>query len=158
VTRQFNIDESLARTYVYWTPRDTLAVTAELQQETIDNNGELLGEGYVRLHTTRLPVGLKYFRPGGFQAGFKTTFVDQSGDFGELVPTPGGVVDIINHDADSFWVTDAFVGYRLPGRHGILSVRIQNLFDQSFHFQDTDPENPSIMPKRLISLRFTLAL
>lgn len=158
VTRQFNIDETLARTYVYWTPRDTLAMTAELQQETIDNNGELLGEGYVRLHTTRVPVGLKYFRPGGFQAGFETTFVDQSGNFGELVPTPGGVVDIINHDADSFWVTDAFVGYRLPGRRGILSVRVQNLFDESFQFQDTDPENPSIMPKRLISLRFTLAL
>lgn len=157
-TRQSETDESLARTYVYWTPRDTLALTAELRQETIDNNGESQGEAYVRLHTMRLPIGLKYFRPGGFQAGFETTFVHQSGDFGEHVSTPSVVVDNISHDADSFWVADAFVGYRLPRRHGILSVRVQNLFDESFHFQDIDPENPSIMPKRLISLRFTLAL
>jgi tetratricopeptide (TPR) repeat protein len=152
------IDETLARAYAYWTLTDTVAFSAEFQRERIDNNGDVLADGYATLSTTRLPLGVRYFHPRGLRAGFEASYVDQSGDFGQLVPGPGGIVDIINPDSDSFWVADAFIGYRLPGRHGILSLHIQNLTDETFRFQDTDPENPSIMPERLVSLRLTLAL
>ena len=58
---------------------------------------------------------------------------------------------------DRFWVLDAFVGYRLPNRRGLLSLTADNLLDESFQFQDVDPTNPSLFPERLISFRFTLA-
>ena len=58
---------------------------------------------------------------------------------------------------DRFWVVDAFVGYRLAKRRGLLSLNADNLLDEDFHFQDIDPTNPSLFPERLISLRFTLA-
>ncbi|HUQ50651.1 MAG TPA: hypothetical protein VM692_00430, partial [Gammaproteobacteria bacterium] len=58
---------------------------------------------------------------------------------------------------DQFWVFDAFVGYRMPNRRGLLSLNADNLLDKGFQFQDTDPTNPSLFPERLISLRFTLA-
>jgi hypothetical protein len=41
---------------------------------------------------------------------------------------------------------------------GVLSFNVDNAFDEDFHFQDVDPENPSIMPERMAYLRFTLAL
>ena len=56
-----------------------------------------------------------------------------------------------------FWVMDAFVGYRLPNRRGLLSLNADNLLDERFQFQDVDPTNPSLFPERLISFRFTVA-
>ena len=31
---------------------------------------------------------------------------------------------------DRFWVVDAFVGYRLPNRRGLLSLNADNLLDE----------------------------
>ncbi len=59
--------------------------------------------------------------------------------------------------ADRFWLLDAFVGYRLPNRHGLLSLNADNLLDRRFRFQDVDPEDTSLIPQRLISFRFTLS-
>jgi outer membrane receptor for monomeric catechols len=58
---------------------------------------------------------------------------------------------------DRFWVLDAFVGYRLANRRGLLSLNADNLLDEQFQFQDVDPTNPSLFPERLVSFRFTLA-
>jgi hypothetical protein len=54
-------------------------------------------------------------------------------------------------------VFDASLGYRLPKRYGVIAIKVNNLFDREFRFQDTDPENPGILPERLILLTFTLA-
>ena len=54
-------------------------------------------------------------------------------------------------------VIDLGVAYRLPGRHGLITLNLNNVFDEEFRFQDLDPENPSIFPERFLSLRFTLA-
>jgi hypothetical protein len=60
-------------------------------------------------------------------------------------------------ESDRFWVVDASIGYRLPKRLGIISVEAKNVFDEDFRFQDTDPANPDIYPKRLILGKITLA-
>lgn len=60
------------------------------------------------------------------------------------------------HGKNDFWVFDAFLGYRLPNRWGAFTIGAKNLFDQSFRFQDTDPENPSITPERFVYMRLTL--
>jgi len=157
IATEVDLDELLVRAYVYWTPNTSLALSAELQSETFDNNGEVLAEGFAKLTTHRMPLELKYFHPSGFSGGIKTTYVDQSGDFGVQSFGPGGFENMIVPDSESFWVVDASLSYRLPGRHGVLGVYVQNLLDETYRFQDTDPENPRIMPERLISFRFTLA-
>jgi outer membrane receptor protein involved in Fe transport len=58
---------------------------------------------------------------------------------------------------DRFFILDAFVGYRLPHRRGLLSLNADNLLNERFQFQDIDPTNPSLIPERLLSFRFTLA-
>ena len=150
--------EDSTRVYAYWTPGSRLALSAELQGDIFDNSGYVLADGYARLETLRLPLQVKYFRPGGLGAGVKLTFVDQSGDFGESTPVPGGIATTLFADDDQFWVVDANLTYRLRGRRGMLNLTMHNLFDEEFNFQDLDPENPRIMPERLVSFGFTLAL
>jgi outer membrane receptor protein involved in Fe transport len=52
---------------------------------------------------------------------------------------------------------DAWAGFRLPNRRGTVSLAVENLLDERFRFQDTDPLNPSFAPERTGYLRFTLA-
>ena len=151
--READWDEDLARAYLYWTPHSWLALSMEYQYERFDRGpspafGE---EGIVEVQTHRLPLGVRFFHPSGFSAQLKTTYIDQNGKFenvlsGEIMPGD-----------DQFWVVDAAIQYRLPKRWGIVTIEASNLFDQGVHFQDTDPENPSISPERLIWTRFTLA-
>jgi len=150
--------EDSGRAYIYWTPDSSLALSAELQGDIFDNDGHVLADGYGKLTTLRLPIQVKYFHPNGLGAGIRATFVDQAGDFGDADFGPGGLTPILTPDADQFWVIDANLTYRLRGRRGMLNLTMHNLFDEEFNFQDLDPENPRIMPDRLISFGFTLAL
>ena len=58
---------------------------------------------------------------------------------------------------DQFWVIDAAISYRLPKRHGFITVGANNLFDESFKYYDTDIVNPTIQPDRMIFGKVTLA-
>jgi outer membrane receptor protein involved in Fe transport len=101
---------------------------------------------------------LKYFHANGISTGVRVTYADQSGDFGEELGGPGGIENTLVYDEDRFWVVDASLTYRLSGRRGMLNLNVHNLFDKDYHFQDLDPENPRIMPDRLVAVGFTLAL
>jgi hypothetical protein len=109
--------------------------------------------GYSHMKTEQLPVEIRYFSRGGITIGTRASHVQQSGEFIQSAFDPVTVVP----GEDRFWVVDAFVGYRLPNRRGLLSLTADNLLDESFQFQDVDPSNPSLFPERLISFRFTLA-
>lgn len=150
--READWREELGRAYLYWTPRAWLAISAEYQYERFRRRDEFFGvEGTARATTHRVPLGVSLFHPSGFRARLKTTYVDQAGEF-ESTST-----GTIQHGSDRFWVVDASIGYRLPHRMGLLSLDARNLFDNHFHFQDTDPRSPTVSPRRLILFRFTLA-
>ena len=93
----------------------------------------------------------------GTELGARATLVQQSGQFQTelqerpLVPPPTA------YGEDSFTLLDAFVGYRLPNRRGLLSLTADNLLDEAFQYQDVEPNNPSLFPESVISFRFTLA-
>jgi tetratricopeptide (TPR) repeat protein len=144
------IDESLLRSYLYWTPHPRVALSATFERERIDNNGEVLAEGFSLLRTERLPMSAKYFSPSGFSAGFTATPVDQRGVFGGPGTPP-------SDDGERFWVFDLSLGYRLPNRHGFVELTALNLADEHFRYQDTDPETPRILPFRFVGLRFTVS-
>lgn len=148
-------DEALLRGYMYWTPTDTLSFAAEYRYESVDTEGQFLSDGVMTSRTHRLPLSLNYFAPNGLRAGVTTTYVSQTGDFTPRVENT--MIPIIEHGEDDFWVVDLSLGYRLPRRRGSISLEMDNVFDREFRFQDTDPENPTIMPERLLALRFTLA-
>lgn len=145
-------DEDLGRVYLYWTPRAWLAASAEYQYERFKRRKAFGEEGIAQAHTHRVPLGISLFHPSGLRARLKTTYVDQHGDFqNRFWPydvLPGG---------DRFWVVDASIGYRLPHRRGLLALDVRNLFDNRFHFQDTNPRDPTVAPERQILFRLTLA-
>jgi hypothetical protein len=113
--------------------------------------------GYSHMSLDKLPLELRYFSRTGFTIGARATHVQQEGEFQTgFPPTPFDPVPLA-YGEDRFWVLDAFVGYRLRNRRGLLSLNADNLLDEDFQYQDVDPTNPSLFPERLVSLRFTLA-
>ena len=142
-------DEKLARTYLFWTPHDWLALRAEYSFERVESQG--LTDQPRDLDTHRVPLGISFFHPSGFGASLRTTYVDQDGKFvrSATVVQPGH---------DSFWLVDAAINYRLPKRYGFVTVGASNLTDQKFKFFDRDLRNPTITPDRFVFGRLTLAL
>jgi len=136
--------------HLNWAPTDRLALSTRYERGRYTSTSpDLLG--YTEMRLERLPVELRYFAPVGLTAGWRATHVDEEGLF-----TQAQLADVAPGQ-DRFWVFDAFLGYRLPNRRGILSLNAENLLDERFRFQDSDPENMSIVPERVISMRFTLA-
>jgi tetratricopeptide (TPR) repeat protein len=143
------------RAYLYWTPGDRVALSAEYFYERLDRGTDFAPDGIVQVTTNKVPLGIGYFHPLGVIARVKGTFHDQNGRFIrqlDLTPPDG------DPGSDRFWIFDASLGYRLPGRRGILSLEVKNLFDKSFRFQDTDRDNPLIQPKRTVYVKALLAL
>ncbi|HWP46135.1 MAG TPA: tetratricopeptide repeat protein [Candidatus Limnocylindrales bacterium] len=153
--QEANWEEHLGRSYLYWTPQVWLAVSTEYQYERFERPLDATGpELITELRTHRLPLGVSFFHPSGFKVRLKATYVNQKGNF---VSFGAGPIPIVTPDADQFWVIDTSIGYRLPRRWGLLTLEAKNLFNEAFKFQDTDPENPQIEPKRLVFVRLTLA-
>jgi tetratricopeptide (TPR) repeat protein len=145
-------DESSGRVYLYWTPHDWISASLEHDYSKFERDRNFVGtEEFVTLETHKAPVGINLFHPLGVFLRFKATYVDQDGEFGDPV------FGVTESDSDQFWIVDASVGYRLPSRHGIISLEGKNLFDEGFRFQDTDPSNPEIVPERSVLAKITLA-
>jgi hypothetical protein len=102
-------------------------------------------------------LGISFFHPSGFIAMLKPIYINQDGNFLTGFEPPDFMRPTFESKEDQFWVVDASIGYRLPKRLGMVTVEAKNLFNKSFKFQDTDPQNPRIQPKRLILAKFTLA-
>lgn len=148
------IDEDFYRAYLYWAPRPTWSFSAEYRLERIDGDNVPQPQGYTELHTRRLPIQMNFFHSYGLSTGIKATYIDQYGNFS---PMTFGTPDTAEQGGDNFVLYDLSLNYRLPRRHGSVSLNVDNIFDESFRFQDMDPENPSIVPERMISLRFTVS-
>ena len=147
--------EELGRSYLYWTPEQHVSLSLDYVFERFDNSEFIGEEGFLRLRTHRLPLGINYFGPSGLLAHLKAIYIDQIGTFptNTLFPATTSI-----QGEDRFWVVDASIGYRLPKRYGRLTFEAKNLFNEKFHFQDTDPGNPQVRPGRLAVLRVTLGM
>lgn len=150
--------EKVGRVYWYWTPpwSDDFALRAEYRYDKQDADGDalLVGTNATKIQTDRFVLGASYFAPWGISLGLTGTYLDQQGDFVEFLPVP----PFVNYftDDDEFWLFDASISYRLPKRYGLISITANNLFDEKFRFQDLDPENPRVLPERVLFLKFTL--
>jgi Tfp pilus assembly protein PilF len=149
---EFALNERAQKAYLYWLPGDNVSVAARYEHGRYSSAPDPL-LGYSQMSMDRLPVELRFFARRGFTIGTRATHVRQEGEFQTDFFQP----PTLAHGEDEFWVLDAFVGYRLPNRRGLLSLNADNLLDEDFQFQDIDPSNPSLFPERLISLRFTLS-
>jgi len=143
--------EYLGRSYLFWTPHPWLALGAEYQRERFKNDSTV-AFFFKEVTTHRVPLGLRFFHPSGFGLSFRTTYVNQDGDFKRRNTSS------FESGNDHFWLVDAAVTYRLPNRYGSFAIGATNLFNQHFRYQETDLRNASIVPSRGFLARLTLAL
>jgi outer membrane receptor protein involved in Fe transport len=151
-------EEEMARSYFYWTPLSSVALSAEYLYERFKRNNDVFGtESIALLNTHRLPLSISYFLSCGGFVRLKGTYVHQAGRFATSTG-PRRNDYIISPGEDGFGIFDIGVGYRLPKRYGMATLEVKNLFEKKFRFQDTDPSQPSIAPERMILFRFTANL
>lgn len=106
-----------------------------------------------RLSTESVPIALRYFSSNRLFLLFTPTFVRQN------VERPTG--SVFPSGTEKFFIFNAAVGYRLPGRRGTLSLEVNNLFGEDFSFQDdsfrtSEARTPRYTPAREVLVRASL--
>jgi tetratricopeptide (TPR) repeat protein len=144
-------EEDLARAYVYWAVHPRWTLTGEVQLDWFDGGVSANPTLPREVETISIPLAVRYFDPLGFFAQIGGTYVDQKV---ERFEGPDG--------SDDFVVLDAALGYRLPDRHGILSLEGRNLLDERFMYQDdsfrtAEPVGPRYVPGRIVLGRATFS-
>ena len=147
-------NERLFRFYLFWTPWEWLAISGGYDQERLRRD-KRSANGTKRVETHRIPIGVNFFHTSGWSASLKAIYTGQRGEFQRLGSS------IFDHGRNSFWAVDAALNYRLPNRHGFVTIGVSNLFDKKFRHFDTDfgavNINPRVIPDRVIFGRLTLA-
>ncbi len=144
-------EEKLARAYLFWTPHQWLALSAEYLYEELERDEEF-ADGAKEVETHYVPLGINFFHPTGLGATFKGTYIDQQGSFERQ-----GTLGTFERGEDNFWLFDAAISYRFPKRYGFITIGATNLFDDEFEHFDSDRKNPRIQPDRFFFARLTLA-
>lgn len=126
--------EQVYRGYVDVVLSDSLALSTGVSRETSQSDAAF---DFADWDTTTIPVRISYFGEIGLFGSFGLELVDH--DFAN----PG-----ISGE-DRFTIFGGTLGYRFPKSIGIVSLEVQNLFDEPFHFQ-----NRSIRPDLNVSPRF----
>lgn len=147
-------EENVYRLYLYWTLNRYLSLGMEYQYELFKRNELIVPNIPEETKTEIVPFQLSYFHPSGGFGRLAATYVSQ-----EIVysHSPDDIL------TDDFVLVDMAMGYRLPKRHGILSVEIKNIFNQGFHFMEVaerssqDVVTPLFLPDRSIALRITMS-
>ena len=82
---------------------------------------------------------------------FALTYVRQKGTFSVDTFFP------VFERADTGWIADFTLDYRLPKNFGLASLGVKNLSDQTIDLVETDPANPRIALGRFIFARLKLS-
>jgi hypothetical protein len=143
--------ENLVRAYFFWTPLNSVSLTAEYLFEDLDRD-EQGGPGATESQTHYVPLGINYFHTSGLGVSLKGTYINQDGKY-ERKDDRG----VFEEGEDNFWLFDAAINYRLPKRYGFIALGVNNLFDQEFNHFDSDWENLRIQPGRFLFAKVTLA-
>jgi hypothetical protein len=119
-------DEREFRGFVNATLNERIATAFEVSHER--SKSDLAGD-LSRFELTEIHGGISYFHPSGFFASAGLGYVWHEYDW------MSGAIGARSGD-DSFPIADAAIGYRLPNERGVISLEVQNAFDESFGFED----------------------
>src|SRR5262249_7126956 len=134
-SRSTNWDEQTHGVYLNWAPYPRWVFSARLgfdqfKAQKRDLNQQLT-EVPESVNTYSAPIGVRYFDPSGFFAGFGANFVHQDVNRSAQDLSLG-----FSEGDDSFTLFDATVGYRFPRRYGQVMLAVNNIFDTKFKYQD----------------------
>jgi Tfp pilus assembly protein PilF len=152
--RDVSWDESAGRGYLYKTvsslgrsglpARLSAVATLDVEYESIERPQLLPGsEGILELDTTRVPVGFRVFDDRGVSFRIGATYVRQDGRF-----SVGDGSPVFERD-DEAWILDAAVDFKLPRRHGLVTVGVLNAGDDFIDLVEADVFNPRFASRRM---------
>ncbi len=144
--------ETLARSYLYWTPISSVTLSAEYFLEIRDRDLDEFSFSPIPsdLTTHQVPLTISYFSSTGFYAKARTTFVKQNVKFASTSDRSD------NYGSENFVTLDTILGYRLPKRSGVFEFGIRNILDERYQFANINlgfPE-PDLVNFRTSSSRF----
>jgi hypothetical protein len=144
--------EDVAHAYLDWIASERVSLIFGLRWEHLVRDPNATNtQNYADLDLLRAPLEIRYSDSSGLFALLRTTFVQETGHFLETnnFTLFGG--------RSTFAVVDAGIGWRVPGRAIVGSLQVENLLNSRFRFQDTDPTNPTIIPRRVVMGRLTVS-
>lgn len=135
--------------YLYTVPANWLTLGVDYYYDHFSHD-QFEGEHEIReLTTNRVTPKIQFFHQCGLSAKVQASYIEQEGEFGTIFSG-------YKQDNDRFWVVDFSIGYRLPQRFGVFKVEVKNLFDEQFHFLDTDPARPQYLQEQQVVASLTL--
>ncbi len=141
------IDESTTSAYINWVPSQNWALNLSYTREEFDRNPNTFGaERIIYLDTDRVVANIHYFGRSGITLSLQPVWVRQKGDF---VST--GFTTYSGND--EFVILNASASGKIPGTKAIVSLDIENVFDKTYRYQDTDPFAPRYTPERAAFVR-----
>jgi tetratricopeptide (TPR) repeat protein len=143
-------EENTGRAYLAWTPYARIAARLEYLYESADAD-DISFSPFPDLTTHRGIAGVNYYHPGGFFARLELRYIDQK------ITSFNVSTEAVESGSDDFWLTNAAIGYRIPGRRGMVALQADNLFDRDFQFHDVIGRYPEMLPERVVFGRLTLS-
>ncbi len=117
--------EHLFRSYYYQIVNDRISATLDYSRSELNFN--TYSE---KRDTDLLRFGLNYFHPNRWYQFGRINWVHQ-----DLENAPG-----FDDGSDAAWTLDLGIGYRIPRRHGVIQLVLENLFDEDFVYDDRGRE------------------
>jgi tetratricopeptide (TPR) repeat protein len=121
--------------YLNWVLNNHFSLTGrylfeDFEREYIDGQENL--DRPAALQTQTLGLQLNYHHPIGIFGSFESDYVSQ--EISNVLPTTG----VLTED-DSFSISNATIGMRLPKRRGIVELKVHNILDQNITYQSIHP-------------------
>ena len=124
------------------------AVSLDAEYEKIERPAEKTGpEGILSLETVRVPLALRMFSERGVTLRAAATYIRQQGRF---TLAPG---EPVFPKSDEAVIADFALEYVLPRRKGVISVGINNAFDEFIDLVEIDALNPRVATRQLVFAR-----
>ncbi len=139
--------EHIFKAYFYWAISPQWSSSIDYIYERFNRN-TIFPREFEIANTQRLPIKLVFSGNNKISASFTATNIKQGGLFKNITAAS------ISKGKDEFWLYDFSLRYKL-GRNTGLSLSIKNLLDKDFQYQETDFNNPSILPDRTYNLQAT---
>jgi tetratricopeptide (TPR) repeat protein len=137
--------ETVLRSYAYWTPDPSVAVTAEyFLERLVRDDAAMNPEGLGKSTAHRVPIQVGFYHPRGWSLKARAIFARQRGRF--LAPASTDLVE----GRSSFALLDLSAGYRFPGRWGLATLEVLNLFDADVTFQESEPTRSRLSRRRAV--------
>ncbi len=171
--------EQLYRAYIYGLISTNWSFNSELQFENFSRKENLdpiteISPNRIEpndIQTLSIPVSLNYFNPNGMFFRLTGTYVKQDLEIFKDSSTlnshkslfyPRNLPrDLKIEGLSNFFVLDTSIGFRLPGRRGLISIEGRNLLDDEFFFRNSQfyvsqPIPPRYAPFRSLFVQLTL--